>query len=136
DVIKKGRWRFLRSASSAMLPQVIAEMERVFSVPFLEAYGMTEAAPQISSTPLPPGVRKRGSVGLPAGCEVGILDADGNVLATGERGEVSIKGPNVMKGYENNPGADKVAFTNGWFRTGDQGYLDADGYLFITGRLK
>jgi acyl-CoA synthetase (AMP-forming)/AMP-acid ligase II/alpha-ketoglutarate-dependent taurine dioxygenase/acyl carrier protein len=136
DVIARRRFRFLRSASSAMLPQVIAEMERVFDCPFIEAYGMTEAAPQIAANPLPPAVRKKGSVGLPAGTRVAILDDAGNELAARERGEVSIQGPNVMRAYENNPGADKIAFTNGWFRTGDQGFLDEDGYLFITGRLK
>ena len=128
--------RFIRSASAAMPRQLMAEMERVFQVPFIEAYGMTEAAPQIASNRLPPSRRKPGSVGLAAGPDVAIMDEAGNLLPPGETGEVVIRGTNVMQAYENNPEANSSAFVRGWFRTGDRGHLDADGYLFITGRLK
>jgi acyl-CoA synthetase (AMP-forming)/AMP-acid ligase II len=97
---------------------------------------MTEAAHQMTSNPLPPKPRKAGSVGIAAGPEVGIADEEGNFVAQGEAGEVCIKGENVTPGYENNPDANAKAFFQGWFRTGDQGILDADGYLTITGRLK
>jgi acyl carrier protein len=97
---------------------------------------MTEAAHQMASNPLPPGVRKPGSVGLAAGPEVAVLDDDSRAVAAGLVGEIAIRGANVTRGYENNPEANAQAFTGGWFRTGDQGYLDADGYLILTGRLK
>ena len=117
-------------------PTVMAEVEAVFGVPVIEAYGMTEAAHQMASNPLPPGVRKPGSVGRPAGPAICILSPEGAELPQGEVGEVAIQGPNVMTGYRLNPTANAQAFTAGWFRTGDQGYLDAEGYLFLTGRLK
>jgi len=111
-------------------------MEERFGAPVLEAYGMTEASHQMTTNPLPPGVAKQGSVGLPAGIEVAILDGANRLLAPGERGEVAIKGATVVDGYENNPDANRSAFTDGWFRTGDEGMLDEAGYLFLTGRLK
>jgi len=136
EILARRPLRFLRSSSSALAPQVMAKLEEVFRAPVIESYGMTEAAHQMASNPLPPGRRKPGSVGLPAGPEIAIMDEQGNLLPQGETGEVVIRGPNVTAGYENNPEANAKAFTNGWFRTGDQGYLDKDGYLFLTGRLK
>src|SRR5207253_4803126 len=103
--------------------------------PVLEAYGMTEAAHQMASNPLPPGARKPGSVGRGTNVQVSIM-TEGKHLARGERGEVVIKGPNVITGYENNPEANATSFVDGWFRTGDQGVLDDDGYLTLVGRLK
>ena len=97
---------------------------------------MTEAAHQMASNPLPPGKRKPGTVGIAAGPEVGVIDADGNLVPAGATGEIAIRGPNVMSGYENNPKANGEAFSNGWFRTGDQGVMDEEGYVTITGRLK
>ena len=97
---------------------------------------MTEATHQMCANPLPPAVAKPRSVGIPTGIDLAVLDGQNRVLAPGERGEVSIKGPTVIDGYENNPDANAAAFTDGWFRTGDEGYLDGDGYLFLTGRLK
>lgn len=135
-VIAANPLRFVRSSSASLPPQVMAELEQTFSAPVIEAYGMTEAAHQMASNPLPPAPRKPGSVGLPAGPEIAILDAAGEQLPQGERGEICIRGPNVTAGYQNNPAANAAAYTNGWFRTGDQGFLDPDGYLFITGRLK
>jgi acyl-CoA synthetase (AMP-forming)/AMP-acid ligase II len=111
-------------------------MEAAFGVPVLEAYGMTEAAHQMCSNPQPPAARKAGSVGPGTGVKISIMDAAGNHQKTGTRGEVVIQGPNVVAGYENNPEANAKSFTNGWFRTGDQGFLDEDGYLTLTGRIK
>lgn len=126
--------RFLRSSSAALPPATMAELERVFGVPAIEAYGMTEAAHQMASNPLPPGVRKPGSVGRAAGPELAILDAANRPFGAEQTGEIAIRGPNVTPGYDQNPAANASAFTDGWFHTGDQGYLDADGYLFVTGR--
>ena len=112
------------------------ELERVFGVPVLESYGMTEASHQMASNPLPPGKRFAGSVGVAAGPEVAIMNEAGELLQANALGEVVIRGRNVTAGYENNPEANARAFTNGWLRTGDQGYLDDDGYLRLTGRLK
>ncbi len=128
--------RFIRSCSAALPPEMMAKMEEVFGAPVLEAYGMTEASHQMASNPQPPSSRKPGSVGPGTGVKIGIMDGGGNLLATGERGEVVIQGPNVVDGYENNPEANAVSFTNGWFRTGDQGFLDSEGYLTLTGRIK
>jgi acyl-CoA synthetase (AMP-forming)/AMP-acid ligase II len=136
DVIRANPLRFIRSSSSALAPQVLHELEEVFGAPVVEAYGMTEAAHQMACNPLPPGVRKPGTVGIAAGPEVCILDETGRVASPGITGEISIRGPNVMSGYENNPKANAEAFTNGWFRTGDQGVIDEAGYIAITGRLK
>jgi acyl-CoA synthetase (AMP-forming)/AMP-acid ligase II len=115
---------------------VIREIEEVFKTPMIEAYGMTEASHQMCSNPLPPKVRKPGSVGLAAGPDVAIMNDKGNLLAPGDVGEIVIRGDNVTKGYENNPKANADAFTKGWFRTGDQGVIDKDGYVTLTGRLK
>ena len=128
--------RFIRSCSAALAPSLMQELEERFGVPVLEAYGMTEAAHQMASNPLPPADRHPGSVGPGTGVEVAIMDGDGNLLAPGERGEVVIKGANVITGYENNPEANATSFTNGWFRTGDEGVIDDAGYLTLTGRLK
>ncbi len=140
DVIKRHPLRFLRSSSSSMPPQVIAELEAVFGAPLIESYGMTEATHQMASNPLPPAVRKPGTVGVAAGPEVAIRSEDGRLLARGtgpeNTGEIVIRGPNVTAGYENNAKANAEGFADGWFRTGDQGVMDADGYISITGRLK
>jgi acyl-CoA synthetase (AMP-forming)/AMP-acid ligase II len=130
------RLRFIRSCSASLPPQVMADLEAAFGAPVLEAYGMTEAAHQMASNPLPPSQRKPGAVGPGTDVQISIMDGSGKHLARGERGEVVIKGPNVITGYENNPEANASSFTDGWFRTGDQGFLDADGYLTLTGRIK
>lgn len=136
DAIARCRLRFIRSCSAALPPQVMAELERVFGAPAIESYGMTEAAHQVASNPLPPLLRKPGSVGKAAGPQIAILDAEGNVLESGETGEIVIRGPNVTPGYGHNPEANQRAFTRGWFRTGDRGFLDQGGYLFLSGRTK
>ena len=128
--------RFVRSSSASLPAPVLDDLRELFGVPVIEAYGMTEATHQMCANPLPPGAAKIRSVGLPTGIDLAILDEAGRAQPPGTRGEVSIKGPTVIDGYENNPSADEAAFTDGWFRTGDEGYLDDDGYLFLTGRLK
>ncbi|KQP58563.1 acyl--CoA ligase [Methylobacterium sp. Leaf108] len=137
EVIKANPLRFIRSSSSSMPPQVMKEIEEAFGAPLIEAYGMTEAAHQMASNPLPPRPHYPGVVGLAAGPEIAIVDFDGEPLPVGETGEIVIRGANVMAGYENNEAANATAFTpQGWFRTGDQGTLSPEGYLTITGRLK
>ena len=136
EIIARTKLRFLRSSSASLPAQVMRDLEGAFSAPVIEAYGMTEAAHQMASNPLPPRPRKPGYVGVAAGPEIAIMDEAGNILPQGAIGEVVIRGPNVTKGYEANPEANAKAFTNGWFRTGDQGMLDAEGYLQLTGRLK
>jgi len=136
DVLDALQLKFIRSSSSSLPPQVMAELEKTFSCPVIEAYGMTEAAHQMACNPLPPADRKPGSVGPAAGPEMGIMDNDGNLLAVGAIGEIVIRGPNVTAGYENNPDANAEAFAHGWFHTGDQGVMDDKGYFTITGRLK
>ncbi|HYL10527.1 MAG TPA: acyl--CoA ligase [Candidatus Acidoferrales bacterium] len=130
------RLRFIRSCSAPLPPEMMRSMETVFGAPVLEAYGMTEASHQMCSNPQPPAARKPGTVGPGTGVKVSIMDAAGNHLDAGVRGEVVIQGPNVVAGYENNPEANAKSFTNGWFRTGDQGLLDNEGYLTLTGRIK
>ena len=136
DGIAEHSLRFIRSSSSPLPPSLMAELESTFGVPVLEAYGMTEGAHQIAINPAPPGTRKPGTVGRATGCEVAVL-VDGKVRAApGGPGEVVIKGPNLTAGYRDNPEANQSAFIDGWFRTGDLGVLDADGYLTLVGRLK
>jgi acyl-CoA synthetase (AMP-forming)/AMP-acid ligase II/acyl carrier protein len=128
--------RFIRSCSSPLHPKLMSEMEEFFQVPMIEAYGMTEASHQMASNPLPPGVRKPGSVGIATGPDVAVMNERGDILPPEETGEIVLTGDNVMGGYEDNPEANRDAFTHGWFRTGDEGYFDRDRYLFITGRIK
>ena len=136
DIIARRPLRFMRSSSSSMPPQVIREAEAIFGAPLIEAYGMTEATHQMASNPLPPAARKPGTVGLAAGPEIGIMGERGTLLPRGDTGEIVIRGDNVTAGYESNPKANAEAFEHGWFRTGDQGVMDAEGYISITGRLK
>jgi acyl-CoA synthetase (AMP-forming)/AMP-acid ligase II/acyl carrier protein len=136
NIITRCPLRFIRSCSAPLPPKVMAELESVFKVPTIESYGMTEAAHQMTSNPLPPRQRKPGSVGMATGPEVAILDEGGNRLAPCEIGEIVVRGANVTQGYDNNPEANESAFIDGWFRTGDQGFVDEDGYLFISGRMK
>ena len=128
--------RFIRSCSAALAPAHMEQIEAVFGVPVLEAYGMTEAAHQMASNPLPPAPRKPGTVGCATGIDIGIMDAEGNLQPQGTPGEVVIRGESVVTGYENNPEANATSFVNGWFRTGDQGIIDEAGYLKLVGRLK
>jgi len=129
--------RFIRSCSSPLSPTVFHKLEATYKAPVLEAYAMTEAAHQMTSSPLPPGKRKPGTVGIGHGVEVKILDEAGDEVPQGTEGEICVKGENVTKGYLNNPSANATAFAkDGFFRTGDQGKKDTDGYITITGRIK
>jgi acyl-CoA synthetase (AMP-forming)/AMP-acid ligase II len=136
DVVTGSRLRFVRSSSAALPPRLMDALERVFDCPAIEAYGMTEAAHQMASNPLPPSPRKPGSVGIAAGPELAVMSEDGRLLPTGHGGEIVIRGDNVTGGYVANPEANAGAFVDGWFRTGDCGHFDDDGYLRLTGRLK
>jgi len=136
SIIQNNPLRFIRSSSSSMPTKVIEEIEQCFGAPLIESYGMTEASHQMASNLLPPAKRKPGTVGVAAGPEIAIMDEAGKILGIGETGEIVIRGANVTHGYENNIKANTENFTNGWFRTGDQGTIDEDGYVTITGRLK
>ncbi len=141
DVPIASSLRFIRSASAPLSPQLAQRLEHLFHVPVIECYGMTEAAHQIASNPLPPGMRRFGTVGVAVGTEIVVVDPTGQPVPPGVRGEVVIRGPNVMTGYLNNPQANADNFMTvrgepGWLRTGDQGFLDDQGYLTLTGRLK
>jgi acyl-CoA synthetase (AMP-forming)/AMP-acid ligase II len=131
-----GNLRFIRSSSSALSPETMQQLESRFGAPVLEAYGMTEASHQMASNPLPPAERRPGTVGMGTGVQLGVVDDSSALVPRGHPGEVVIRGPNVIDGYSNNPEANAASFVDGWFRTGDQGTLDADGYLSLTGRLK
>ncbi len=136
EAVARARLRFVRSSSAALPTRVARELEETFGAPVLESYGMTEAAHQMTCSPLLPARRKLGTVGPAAGPEMSVMDEDGVHLPPGETGEIVVRGPNVTPGYENNPAANEAAFTNGWFRTGDQGFRDEDGCFAVTGRLK
>jgi acyl-CoA synthetase (AMP-forming)/AMP-acid ligase II/aryl carrier-like protein len=128
------RLRLIRSSSSALPPAVLRELEATFGVPVIEAYGMTEAAHQIASNPLPPDERRPGTVGRAAGPEIVVLGPDGRPALPGTPGEIAIRGPNVTAGYAGQAAAARAA--DGWLRTGDEGVLDGDGWLTILGRRK
>lgn len=136
DKAKKLNLRFIRSSSASLPPAIFEQLNDIFQTPVIEAYGMTEATHQMASNPLPPGIQKPGLVGMPAGPEICIMNDKYEKLSQGEIGEICIKGSNVTNGYENNPEANKQSFVNDWFRTGDEGFFDEDGYLKISGRLK
>ena len=136
ELAKNLKLKFIRSSSASLPPAVFEKLNNVFKCPVIEAYGMTEATHQMTSNPLPPKIQKPGFVGIPAGPDVCIMNDADKILNQGETGEVCIKGNNVTLGYDNNPEANKKSFSNGWFRTGDQGYFDQDGFLKISGRLK
>jgi acyl-CoA synthetase (AMP-forming)/AMP-acid ligase II len=127
--------RFILCGTGALTADVQHGLERAFGVPAIHAYGMTETS-TIAQNPLPPAERRAGSVGKPAACEVAILGDDGALLLAGHTGEIVVRGPTVFAGYENDDEANRRAFHKGWFRTGDLGHVDADGYLFVAGRLK
>lgn len=116
--------RFVRSSSAALESGLQASLERALGVPFIDSYGLTETG-TVAATPLPPGRGKPGSAGVSAGAEIAII-----------QGEIAVRGPNVIEGYLDDAAANRESFRGGWFRTGDLGHLDADGYLFVTGRLK
>jgi acyl-CoA synthetase (AMP-forming)/AMP-acid ligase II/acyl carrier protein len=134
EATRRSSLRLVRSASTSLAQEVLGGLEELFGVPVIDTYGMTEAATQIAANPLQQ--RKPGSVGRPTGLEIAILDGKGRRLPPGKRGEIALRGPTITRGYDNDAAATESAFRNNWFRTGDLGYLDAEGYLFIAGRIK
>ena len=136
ETIARCPLRFIRTGTAPLPTRVRADLERVFNTCVVEVYGTVEASGPVTCNPPPCREWKAGSVGATIGTEVAIMDEVGSLLPAGETGEIVVRGMTVMQGYVNDPIANRIAFTHGWFRTGDQGYLDADGYLFITGRLK
>jgi acyl-CoA synthetase (AMP-forming)/AMP-acid ligase II/acyl carrier protein len=136
EAARASSFRLIRTSAAAMPPAVAKGLEDAFGVPVIEAYGMTEAPHQIATNPLPPLPRKHGSVGRGVGVEIAVTDDRGNAVPPGSKGEIVIRGPGVMRGYENDPGANARAFSGGWFRTGDLGHLDEDGYLYIEARVR
>jgi hypothetical protein len=131
------RLRFVRSSSAPLPPRAFAELEQTFDAPVIEWYGMTEVTSSpITCNPLPPRQRKAGSVGVPMSLDVAIMDEGGALLPSGQTGEVVVRGASVTAGYDGNPSATKAAFAGNWFKTGDLGYFDTDGYLFLVGRIR
>lgn len=136
EISKPGPLRVIRSSAASLPPQLHTKLEDTFGIPVIEGYGMTECC-LIASNPLPPQKRKRGSVGIAADLEVAIMNETGEWLGPNVTGEVVVRGAGrVIRGYENHPQANAEAFRDGWFRTGDLGYFDNDGYLYIKGRVK
>lgn len=135
-IIKKSKLRFIRSSSAAMPIKLLLELEKIFRAPVSESYGMSEATLQITASPLPPKLIKIGSVGKAHGLQIAIVDENGKKLKTGEIGEVIIHGKSIIKKYENAREVNQKSFLRGWLKTGDLGYLDRDGFLFIKGRIK
>lgn len=127
--------RFVRSASSTLPQPLLADLERTFHAVVCEGYGLTEVS-QLTNTPLDARARKPGSLGTTGSSQVAIMGPDGKLVGAGATGEIVCRGPVVMAGYLGDPEATKQCFADGWFRTGDIGHLDADGHLYLTGRLK
>lgn len=136
EILARRRLRLIRSSSASLRPRLMAELEAAFHAPVIEAYGMTEASHQMAANPLPPRSRKPGTVGVAAGPEIAIMNESGTLMPAGHSGEIVVRGANVTRGYVNNPEANARCFTNGWFRTGDEGRLDDEGYVRIIGRIK
>ena len=136
ELIKRHPLRFMRSSSASLPPPVMADMEALFGAPMIRGLRDDRGLTSNGLEPAPAGGAQAGSVGRGSNVEIAIMNDAGTLLAQGETGEVVIAGGNVTAGYEHNPEANAGAFTDGWFRTGDQGYLDEDGYLLLTGRLK
>ena len=129
--------RFIRSCSAPLDEELAAATTAAFRAPIIAAYGMTETCHQLSSNPLPGnGPDKTSSVGLATGVEIRIVDESGRDVASGAVGEIWVRGATVTAGYLNNPEANAASFVDGWYRSGDLGSKDKDGYIFLRGRLK
>ena len=136
DTLNIASLRFARSASSSLPVAILSEFEGRYGIPVIEAYGLSEAGSQVATNPLPPHLRKAGSVGLPVGNAIRVVDENGREAPVQSVGEVIIQGGNITSGYLNQPQVNQESFKDGWFYTGDLGFFDADGYLFLTGRKK
>ncbi len=129
--------RFGRSASSALPPSLHHTFEEKFGISIVETMGLTETAAPVFSNPMDPKLRKYGSPGQAVGNTAKIIDEKGVELPRGEQGEIMIKGDNVMKEYYKAPDITaKTIEPDGWLHTGDLGYMDEDGFVFVTGRIK
>jgi len=129
--------RFARSASAPLSPDIQRRFEDLTGLAIVETMGLTECAAQILSNPMPPGLRKFGSPGIAFGNQVTVIDEQFHPVPAGTPGEIAVKGNNVFRLYLKNEAATAEAFTpDGWFRTGDLGFMDEDGYVFVTGRIK
>lgn len=135
-VVDRGDLRLIRSVAAALSPALMLEIEGMFGLPIIQTLGMTEASPLIASTQLPPQIRKPGSVGISCGTAIAIFDSNWHRITDGKSGNIAVRGDNVFSGYEDDAAANAEAFRDGWFRTGDMGYIDSDGHLFLTGRTK
>ncbi len=135
-VTRPNSLRLIRSVAAALSPALMERVVETFGVPVIRTFGMTEAGPLVTSTPLPPLPQKPGSVGKSCGTQIRIFGADGPITEAGQPGEVGIRGENVFSGYEGDPEANAASFRDGWFLTGDVGFVDADGDLFLSGRIK
>jgi len=124
------------TGGSAMPAEIMRAFERQFGCEVFEGYGLSETSP-VASFNQPTRPRKPGTIGFPIpGCEMRLVDDQGNDVADGEPGEIAIRGENVMKGYWNRPEATAAAIPDGWFRTGDIATRDGDGYYTIVDRKK
>jgi len=131
------RLRFVRSGSAPLPPRVLTELESTFKAPVIEYYAMTETtSTPIACNPLPPAQRKAGSAGIPVSLDVAIMDEGGTFLTGGQTGQVVVRGASVMAGYDGDPMATEAAFSGNWLKTGDLGFFDDDGYLFLAGRIR
>lgn len=135
SAVERSRLRFIRCSSGRLDPRIQEGLERTFRAPVIQQYSASETG-AITCNPLPPAARKKGSAGVPVVNQVKILGSNGSFLPTGQEGEVVVRGPAVFDGYLDDPDANEAAFTNGWYRTGDLGRFDADGFLTISGRVK
>src|SRR6185503_13798215 len=133
--VSQNRLRFIRSSSAPLPVTVLEQLENTFNAPVIESYGLTECG-MIACNPLPPSTRKVGSVGVPTLVDLVVMDEAGEFLSPQKKGEVMVRGACVMQGYEDSFTANDESFKEEWFKTGDQGFIDNDGYLFLTGRLK
>jgi acyl-CoA synthetase (AMP-forming)/AMP-acid ligase II/acyl carrier protein len=137
EQVAASRFRFIRTSSASLPPRFFVELEQIFRTPVVDYYGMTEVASSpIACSPLPPHARKPGSVGIPVTLDVGIMADGGELLPDGETGEVVVRGQSVLSGYDGNRAATEAAFVGEWFKTGDVGFFDEDGYLFLVGRSR
>ena len=135
-IISESHLKFIRSSSASLPTSILVEIEKTFKVPVIESYGMTEASHQMTSNLLPPKKRKLGSVGVPVGIKVKTVNDNFKKLNANETGEILIKGKSILKEYIASKEINKNSFVKGWFRTGDLGYFDKEGYLYISGRIK
>lgn len=138
QTLSQGKYnlRFIQTGGAAINIATIKRLEHYFSVPVTAGYGLSEIGVTLTANPLPPQKRIQESVGVVIHGETAVMDQTGSLLPSDKEGEIVTRGPGVFGGYENNDTANRDAFAYGWFHTGDKGYIDKEGYVFITGRFK